>query len=111
MNNFTIDDIRVGMLIVLSNGAILIVNSVDINKKNCMIIGTTEVTKGWDKSFGGLWPLADINEVWSCPDNTKYVRDLTTKHRTLLWKRVEVKTFTIEEIENILGVKIKIVNA
>lgn len=119
MKQFTLDDLRTGMLVVLRNGVkgVVIKDMVSSYTTESLIVNgkdqVWETLHTYNKDLTTIDrddQYLDIMEVWQLP-HPYCMQDLEYKRedRKLLWKREEVKELTVEEISKLLGYPVKVV--
>jgi hypothetical protein len=108
--DFTVNDLRGGMIIILRNGTrAFLVETSELfginNKGSCISIG------GYNDDLTSIYyKNLDIMEVWAIHgmDTLESLLELNEDFDTLVWKR-KPKELTVAQIEELLGYEIKIV--
>lgn len=112
---FTKDDLKVGYVAEAANQSMFMVMS---NDKNHLCLVNDEgyfiPLDSLDDEMHDPNPIGpydySVLAVYGYAHRFSYSRDISTRNRSLLWKREEVKKMTVEEIEKELGYKIDIVS-
>lgn len=107
---FTKDDLKVGYLVKVRNGRFAhVVDSTE--EGHCLNYegGWSELSSYSDSLHSAYNDARDIMEVYGLTEYGYNAHKFEVGKRKLLWKREEVKEMTIEEIQKVLGHKIKVV--